>query len=643
MNTTSHDSNLQSKDMDDPAAKQSTKNLVENAAQNLPNVMSQELPIVNIAAYKFVTMGQEEIQELRTCLRDFCNQWDLRGTILLSSEGINSFIAGSRESIDRLISWYRNDVRFSDIPIKESFSAEQPFNRMLVKIKNEIIAFGIDGIEPAEKTSPRISATELREWLDQGKPLTLLDVRNDYEVEVGTFKSAIPIGVDNFREFPDAITKLPEEIKQQPIVTFCTGGIRCEKAGPFLENAGFQNVLQLDGGILKYFEDCGGKHYEGECFVFDKRVALDANLAESDKEMCFVCQAILTPDEMIENDRYREGKYCPHCFDENYEKTIEVCRRRNLAIARAADPLPGKGPYLNRRPVRVIKKFDGAKAIDFVCSITSFLTREDWLSYFQADQILRNRAPIRAQSTVRSGDRLIHIMPDTVEPDVNAEIEVLFEDETLVVIKKPAPIPMHACGRFSRNTIEYILNQVYAPEQLRQVHRLDANTTGVVVLCKTKDAARWIAQEFEQDSFKKKYLARVRGILEEPEFECNEPIGVQKNRGGARGVSEEGQPSRTLFKQLKQFEDGTSLLEVTPLTGRTNQIRIHLASLNLPIVGDPIYNGREFAKDHSDRIPTLTVNDHPMCLHAWKASFRHPVSKRRVEFEAPQPNWCAAD
>ena len=152
---------------------------------------------------------------------------------------------------------------------KESPSAEQPFNRMLVKIKKEIIAFGVAGIDPASRPTPKLSARELKQWLDEGRPVTLLDIRNDYEVRMGTFRGARRAGIDHFREFPAAVQQLPAELKQQPVVMFCTGGIRCEKAGPFMEQAGFQNVHQLDGGILKYFEECGGAHYDGECFVFE--------------------------------------------------------------------------------------------------------------------------------------------------------------------------------------------------------------------------------------------------------------------------------------------------------------------------------------------------------------------------------------
>jgi UPF0176 protein len=161
-------------------------------------------------------------------------------------------------------------------------SRSRPFRRMRVKIKREIIAFGVAGIAPGCYTSPRLSARELKQWLDEGRPVTLLDTRNNFEVQTGSFRNALPIGIDDFRDFPAAVYQLPDELKQQPVVTFCTGGIRCEKAAPYLERAGFENVYQLDGGILKYFEECGAAHFEGKCFVFDERVALDASLQAVD-------------------------------------------------------------------------------------------------------------------------------------------------------------------------------------------------------------------------------------------------------------------------------------------------------------------------------------------------------------------------
>lgn len=234
------------------------------------------LSIVNIAAYCFAELF--DLGQLREELRELCGVHDLRGTILLSPEGFNLFVAGSRNGVDRLLYRLRQIPGLEQFQVKESHSHARPFRRMRIKIKPEIIAFGIPEIAPQRYTSRRLSPRELKQWLDEGRPVTLLDTRNNFEVQSGTFRNAVPAGIDEFRSFPQAVERLPQELRQQPVVTFCTGGIRCEKAAPYLELAGFKDVYQLDGGILKYFEDCGNAHFEGDCFVFDERITLDAQL-----------------------------------------------------------------------------------------------------------------------------------------------------------------------------------------------------------------------------------------------------------------------------------------------------------------------------------------------------------------------------
>ena len=267
--------------------------------------------VTNIAAYKFTPL--DGLPDLRSRLLELTRREGLRGTILLSGEGINLCVAGTPTAVAALLGELRAMPVLANLAVKESESAEQPFNRMLVKIKKEIIAFGIEGIDPARRPTAKLPARTLKQWLDEGRPVTLLDTRNDYEVRMGTFRGAVPAGVAHFREFPAAVGRLPVALKEQAVVMFCTGGIRCEKAGPLLEREGFKRVFQLDGGILKYFENCGGAHYDGECFVFDRRVGVDTTLRETDSVMCFACQMPLKVDEQ-RHPHYVADVSCPHCF-----------------------------------------------------------------------------------------------------------------------------------------------------------------------------------------------------------------------------------------------------------------------------------------------------------------------------------------
>lgn len=267
---------------------------------------------INLAGYRFARLA--DLPTVRESLLSLTKGLGLRGTILLSTEGINLVVAGTRPATTALLTALRAIPGLADLTLKESHSAELPFNRMLVKIKKEIIAFGVDDIDPAQRPTAKLSAAGLKQWLDEGRPVTLLDTRNDYEIRLGTFRGAVPAGINQFRDFPAAVAKLPEALKHQPVVMFCTGGIRCEKAGPYMERQGFTNVHQLDGGILKYFEECGGAHYDGECFVFDRRVGVDSELRETGSVICFNCQMPLSLTEQ-KHPHYVPDKTCPHCIN----------------------------------------------------------------------------------------------------------------------------------------------------------------------------------------------------------------------------------------------------------------------------------------------------------------------------------------
>jgi len=268
-------------------------------------------PITNLAGYRFTPVQEPEKWKAKLLPR--CRELGLKGTILLAPEGINFFLAGTRSQLDPILAMIRSIPGLEDLTPKESSSATQPFQRMLVKIKREIVPFGAEGVDPAHHPSPKISARELKAWLDENRPVTLLDVRNDYEVRLGTFQQALNPKIDNFRDFPAAVQKLDPALKTQPLVMFCTGGIRCEKAGPFMQKEGFEKILQLDGGILKYFEEVGGDHFSGECFVFDERVGVDSQLRETDSVLCYNCQMPLLASD-LNHPHYVYEKSCHYCF-----------------------------------------------------------------------------------------------------------------------------------------------------------------------------------------------------------------------------------------------------------------------------------------------------------------------------------------
>ncbi|MFM8364138.1 MAG: sulfurtransferase [Verrucomicrobiota bacterium] len=333
------------------------------------NPSSQAVPeksVTNIAAYRFAELT--DLKPLRRRLLDFCNARGLKGTILLSTEGVNLFVAGDAEAVERLVAELRAVPGLEDLAPKISESSQQPFTRMLVRIKKEIIAFGVEGIRPGVRTSPKISAATLKHWLDEGRPVTLLDTRNDYEIKLGTFRGAIPAGIDHFRDFPKAVEKLPASLKDQPVVMFCTGGIRCEKAGPFMELQGFREIHQLDGGILKYFEEVGGAHYDGECFVFDQRVGVDPALRETSSSQCFQCLAPLSAEDQAD-PRYVAGRSCPFCFQTDLEKTADRIAALEKAIREASTPLPGSTPADNFRPIMIPAACDGCGILETLCGI----------------------------------------------------------------------------------------------------------------------------------------------------------------------------------------------------------------------------------------------------------------------------------
>ena len=237
--------------------------------------------ILNISSYKFVPL--DDLSALQVRLAAQTKSLSLKGTILIAEEGINLFLAGNADQVRSFIGWLKNDERFSDINPKESWSDNQPFRKMLVKIKKEIIRMNHPTIRPSTGRAPAVTAETLNRWLDQGhddegRPVVTLDTRNAFEIDFGTFKNTIDYRISKFTEFPEAISANKNELKDKTIVSFCTGGIRCEKAAIYMREIGLEHTYQLEGGILKYFEETDAHHYDGSCFVFDEREALDLSL-----------------------------------------------------------------------------------------------------------------------------------------------------------------------------------------------------------------------------------------------------------------------------------------------------------------------------------------------------------------------------
>jgi UPF0176 protein len=248
-------------------------------------------PILNVAFYRFVAL--KELRALRKQVHSICADHGLKGTILLSAEGINGFLAGAETELRGALQKLSQIPGFSDLEPKESWSDTIPFEFLLVKLKKEIISMGRGEIQPQLRTAPRMTPQELKKLLDEGRPVTLVDTRNDYEFQLGTFKDALTFDLKTFRKFPEQLAGLAPSLQTEsaPVVMFCTGGIRCEKATALALDLGMDNVFQLEGGILKYFEECGGAHYQGDCFVFDHRVALRPDLTyPEDLVLCIRCR-----------------------------------------------------------------------------------------------------------------------------------------------------------------------------------------------------------------------------------------------------------------------------------------------------------------------------------------------------------------
>lgn len=238
--------------------------------------------VLNISAYRFAHLDDPAVLAQRIEERALAD--GLRGTVLLAGEGINLFVAGPADTVRGFVAWLREMPALAGLETKESWSENPPFGKLRVKVKPEIIRMNHPAVQPQSGRAPAVDATTLARWLDQGhdddgRPVLMLDTRNDFEVGHGRFRDAVHWQLDKFSDFPQAVAEHAEALRGKTVVSYCTGGIRCEKAALFMREIGVEHVLQLDGGILKYFEETGGAHFEGNCFVFDERRAVDRHLA----------------------------------------------------------------------------------------------------------------------------------------------------------------------------------------------------------------------------------------------------------------------------------------------------------------------------------------------------------------------------
>jgi UPF0176 protein len=293
--------------------------------------------IVVAALYQFAELP--DFKALRTPLFNKCVEYDVKGTILLATEGINGTVAGSRQDVDSLLAYIKSDARLANLEHKESYCEKQPFYRTKVKLKKEIVTLGVPGINPSKMAGKYVEAKAWNELIADPEVL-VVDTRNDYEVDIGTFQNAINPRTTNFREFPEFVKSQLADAKDKKIAMFCTGGIRCEKSTAYLLQQGFKDVFHLKGGILKYLEEVPAEQslWQGECFVFDNRVAVTHSLEQGNFDQCHGCRHPLSVTDR-NSEKYQAGVHCPHCYDSltadqlarfsERHKQVQLAKQRN--------------------------------------------------------------------------------------------------------------------------------------------------------------------------------------------------------------------------------------------------------------------------------------------------------------------------
>jgi UPF0176 protein len=287
------------------------------------------------AMYHFATL--DNFEELQQPLLQVMKNNNIRGTLLLATEGINGTVSGTREAIDNLMAHIKSDERLKNIVTKESFHDDLPFQRAKVKLKKEIVTMGVEGIDPKHIVGTYVKP---KDWnaLISSDDVIVVDTRNDYEVSIGTFKNALNPNTETFRQFPKFAEENLAEYKNKKVAMFCTGGIRCEKSTAYLKQNGFDEVYHLEGGILKYLEEIPQEEslWEGECFVFDDRVAVKHGLEVGQYDQCYACRMPITEDDKL-SEHYTKGVSCPHCFGLKNEEQLKAYLERQKQIAIAAE------------------------------------------------------------------------------------------------------------------------------------------------------------------------------------------------------------------------------------------------------------------------------------------------------------------
>jgi len=302
-------------------------------------------------------------------------------------------------------------------------------------------------------------------------------------------------------------------------------------------------------------------------------------------------------------------------------------------IQKVTTPLPGSTPARVTYRLAVKKKYEGLTIVEFFSEAVPRSTPQIWVDKVNSNNLTVNGKTITTSYLVKAGDMAIHKSEPKIEPSVSANINLIYADESIFIINKPSPLPVHASGRFKRNTLLEILELAFPNDEFKLLHRIDANTTGIVVIAKNKTTANNIREQFESKSIQKVYYALVEGIIEEDNMNLVQSIGNKVLVGGAREVDEKGKKSETEIEVIeRRINSNQTLLKVTPLTGRTNQIRLHLADLGYPIVGDLGHKDKAYFINKP-----FTYPEDSLFLHAYQITFKHPVTGKTVCFEAPLP------